>query len=211
LQQLLTPAEMPPAVLFAFALAELHQQRSVTPSLTGWSLNNALARTLMFYQNDDKISVDLLAYNGREYQFKYLNNTHWVSAHFDKENGFITMDGSQVSVSILVTKTHLIGGYEGKRYSVERPQARQAHAYSEEWTGSLRAPLPGKIVKVLVKLHENVAKGCPVVVLEAMKMEHTILAPHNGTVKAIHYGEGDRVSEGADLLDLIEDASRDVA
>ena len=46
------------------------------------------------------------------------------------------------------------------------------------------------------------ARGAPLLILEAMKMEHTIVAPAAGTVSAVHYREGDQVPEGADLIDV---------
>ena len=45
-------------------------------------------------------------------------------------------------------------------------------------------------------------RGAPLLVVEAMKMEHTISAPHDGTVEALRCAEGDRVEEGAELIVL---------
>jgi len=53
-----------------------------------------------------------------------------------------------------------------------------------------------------VKTGDRVDKGAPLVVLEAMKMEHTIVAPAPGIVVAVNCAVGERVSEGADLVDL---------
>ena len=68
--------------------------------------------------------------------------------------------------------------------------------------GSLAAPMPGKVIAVMVKPGDKVAKGAPLLILEAMKMEHTIAAPVDGVVKEIHYAEGEQVPEGAELLRL---------
>jgi 3-methylcrotonyl-CoA carboxylase alpha subunit len=57
----------------------------------------------------------------------------------------------------------------------------------------------------VVKAGDKVTRGAPLIVLEAMKMEHTIVAPADGVVASVNYGVGDRVAEGADLVDL-EDA-----
>ena len=65
--------------------------------------------------------------------------------------------------------------------------------------------MSGAIVAVMVKAGDKVARGAPLIVLEAMKMEHTIVAPADGVVASVHFGVGDRVAEGADLVDL-EDA-----
>jgi 3-methylcrotonyl-CoA carboxylase alpha subunit len=68
--------------------------------------------------------------------------------------------------------------------------------------GSLAAPMPGKVIAVLVKRGDRVQKGAPLLILEAMKMEHTIFAPGDGEVKEIHYAAGEQVAEGAELLRL---------
>ncbi len=68
--------------------------------------------------------------------------------------------------------------------------------------GTLAAPMPGKVLQVLVQPGAAVAKGAPLVILEAMKMEHTVTAPHDGRVAAIHFKPGEQVDEGAELLRL---------
>jgi 3-methylcrotonyl-CoA carboxylase alpha subunit len=73
--------------------------------------------------------------------------------------------------------------------------------------GTLAAPMPGKVVAVLARPGERVAKGAPLVILEAMKMEHTIAAPADGTVSAVHYGAGEQVLEGAQLIDFEPEAA----
>ncbi|HUN70537.1 MAG TPA: acetyl/propionyl/methylcrotonyl-CoA carboxylase subunit alpha [Burkholderiales bacterium] len=70
--------------------------------------------------------------------------------------------------------------------------------------GTLAAPMPGKVLQVLVAVGAKVAKGAPLVILEAMKMEHTIAAPHDGQVAEIHFKAGEQVNEGAELLRLTQ-------
>jgi 3-methylcrotonyl-CoA carboxylase alpha subunit len=78
-----------------------------------------------------------------------------------------------------------------------------AHAGVEDAHGGhLMAPMSGVVVAVMVKAGEAVAKGAPLMILEAMKMEHTITAPAAGIVTAVNFAAGDRVKEGADLVDL---------
>jgi 3-methylcrotonyl-CoA carboxylase alpha subunit len=68
--------------------------------------------------------------------------------------------------------------------------------------GRLTAPMPGKVVSFAVKAGDAVTKGQALAVMEAMKMEHTIAAPADGTVAELLYAPGDQVSEGAELLRL---------
>ena len=68
--------------------------------------------------------------------------------------------------------------------------------------GRLTAPMPGKVISFAVKAGEQVRKGQPLAVMEAMKMEHTIAAPSDGVVAELLYAPGDQVKEGAELLKL---------
>ena len=78
-----------------------------------------------------------------------------------------------------------------------------AHAGEEEAHGGhLRAPMSGTVVSVLVASGEKVGKGAPLMILEAIKMEHTITAPAAGVVSAVHFRAGDRVKKGADLVEI---------
>ena len=79
-----------------------------------------------------------------------------------------------------------------------------AHAIDADSTatGGLTAPMPGKIVAILVAQGDTVAKGTPLLVMEAMKMEHTIEAPRTGKIDRLLYAVGDQVNEGAPLLSL---------
>ncbi|CAA9413606.1 MAG: Methylcrotonyl-CoA carboxylase biotin-containing subunit [uncultured Ramlibacter sp.] len=78
-----------------------------------------------------------------------------------------------------------------------------AHAgEGEAETGRLTAPMPGKVVSFAVKAGDSVRKGQPLAVMEAMKMEHTIAAPADGTIAELLYAPGDQVAEGAELLKL---------
>jgi 3-methylcrotonyl-CoA carboxylase alpha subunit len=75
-------------------------------------------------------------------------------------------------------------------------------ADEEPSAGSLAAPMPGKIIKVMTEAGAKVTKGQALLILEAMKMEHTIAAPADGVVKEIHYAAGDQVLEGVELITL---------
>jgi 3-methylcrotonyl-CoA carboxylase alpha subunit len=73
---------------------------------------------------------------------------------------------------------------------------------SHQQHGGLTAPMNGSIVRLLVEPGQIVQAGTALVVLEAMKMEHSIRAPQDGTVKALYCAEGEMVAEGAVLVEL---------
>jgi 3-methylcrotonyl-CoA carboxylase alpha subunit len=68
--------------------------------------------------------------------------------------------------------------------------------------GGLKSPMPGQVIQVLVEPGAQVRRGQPLMIVEAMKMEHTILAPGDGIVETVGFATGDRVEEGAQLLRL---------
>ncbi len=70
--------------------------------------------------------------------------------------------------------------------------------------GRLTAPMPGKVVGFLAQPGDTVARGQPLAVMEAMKMEHTISAPRDGVVAELLYAVGDQVAEGGELLRLVD-------
>jgi 3-methylcrotonyl-CoA carboxylase alpha subunit len=74
---------------------------------------------------------------------------------------------------------------------------------SAHGTANLEAPMSGTIVKVLVEEGQAVAAGEALMVLEAMKMEHTITAPSAGTVSRIHFRAGQLAPGGAMLIEIV--------
>ena len=87
----------------------------------------------------------------------------------------------------------------GRTYKWERIEPGSSDTEDE---GGLVAPMPGKVLEVLVSQGDVVEAGTPLMVLEAMKMEHRIVAAADGTVVAVHFDAGDQVAQGAVLLDL---------
>ena len=83
---------------------------------------------------------------------------------------------------------------------LQDPLAVASHVETEG--GRLTAPMPGKVIAVSVKEGDVVEQGQPLLVMEAMKMEHTIGAPTAGTVREVFYSVGEQVQEGAQLISL---------
>ena len=80
--------------------------------------------------------------------------------------------------------------------------AAEAH---EDASGGLTAPMPGKVAALHVKAGDQVKAGQPLIVVEAMKMEHAIHAPADGSIAEVRFRVGDQVSEG-EVLILLEEA-----
>jgi len=95
---------------------------------------------------------------------------------------------------------HIFTPQGATRITVLDPLAHAGEAAQEG--GRLTAPMPGKVVSFAVKAGDKVKAGQALAVMEAMKMEHTISAPKDGTVAELLYAPGDQVADGAELLKL---------
>ena len=95
-------------------------------------------------------------------------------------------------------------GWDGQLREISRVDPISAAQAAHAPQGGLTAPMNGSIVRVAVKVGDEVAAGTLLVVLEAMKMEHSIRAPQAGKVLALGCAEGDLVDEGRVLIELQE-------
>jgi 3-methylcrotonyl-CoA carboxylase alpha subunit len=114
----------------------------------------------------------------------------------------ITLDGARLGASVVPLGDQRYVFVDGQLHRLTLVDPLAQAADDEHRGGRLTAPMSGTIVEVLVKAGDAVSKGAPLLILEAMKMEHTVIAPAAGTVSAVHYRQGDQVSEGVDLIDV---------
>ena len=100
--------------------------------------------------------------------------------------------------------TSYVDGPDGSVALAEVPRFADPNAFAA--AGSLLAPMPGGVVRVLAEAGAEVTAGQPLVVLEAMKMEHTVAAPVDGVVSEIHVAQGDQVDTGQ-VLAVVEEVA----
>ena len=96
----------------------------------------------------------------------------------------------------------LLVGLEGRTISVTVNGRRSAHAEAGahgHGQASITAPMPGRVVRVLVEPGDEVSARQGVIVVEAMKMENELKAPRDGVVKQLHAAEGAAVEAGEEL------------
>jgi 3-methylcrotonyl-CoA carboxylase alpha subunit len=118
------------------------------------------------------------------------------------------VDGRQVTGGFATDNGDVLVSLDGESYRLSKPSppdVDDAGAGGGDAGGaSLTAPMPGTVVKVLVGEGDEVEEGQLLLVLEAMKTEHSIAAPHNGVVSSLPYGEGASVPGGDVLVELEE-------
>jgi len=129
----------------------------------------------------DDATVTLVSVRGNEAEIRVGEKTYVVP--------FI-VKGSTVSFA-----------FDGEIYSIETdskgPRARSRHRDQ-----TTEAPMPGLVLKILVKPGDVVKRGAALIVLEAMKMEHVIAAPRDGSVVSVRCMEGEMVQPGLELVEL---------
>ena len=188
----------------AAALAAAITQRSNTKFLpglpSGWRNNPSQSQTLTF------------AHGSREIRIGYRFDGQAVAAEVDGQPrlGIGVHEASDGRIGLIVAG-HLrwfAVSQVGDVFHVDGPSGyvqlhelpRFPEPLPDEDAGSLHAPMPGKVIKVLVGEGDAVIEGQALVVLEAMKMEHSLRAPHGGTVRAIRASEGEQVEAGQVLV-----------
>src|SRR5205814_3800086 len=101
----------------------------------------------------------------------------------------------------LATDDRLRMVVDEREYDFRIDDPRKATAAETASNGQrLASPMPGQVVSVMAKPGKTVVKGEPLVIVEAMKMEHTIAAPRDGRVRAVNVAVGDRVTAGVELV-----------
>jgi biotin carboxyl carrier protein len=122
----------------------------------------------------------------------------------DGEEAEIRVDGRLHVIPYVIQGATVNFAFDGETYFIEIEEKGRARARHKDH--STEAPMPGVVLRILVHEGDVVAKGAPLLILEAMKMEHQIGAGHDGTVVSINCKEGELVQPGVELVTL-EDVS----
>ena len=112
------------------------------------------------------------------------------------KQSFLEIDGRRVCVWYQKVAGVLWAHWEGKTFTFEPTPAnkRRSSRTRDGCDGALVAPMPGKTIKVLCQVGQEVEPGQVLVVMEAMKMEYSLEAPCAGLVKTVSCREGDQVA-----------------
>ena len=133
-----------------------------------------------------------------------MNNIEYsIRARSTKQNQVeIEVDNQQHQAIFAAHNQQLTLYFAQGQITIDRFQWRAVSSAAATNKGQLTAPMPSTVVAILKKVGEKVKAGDSLIVLEAMKMEHTIHAPTDGVLLDIFYSVGAQVNDGAELLAL---------
>jgi 3-methylcrotonyl-CoA carboxylase alpha subunit len=199
------PAPLPVLALAAASLLTSEQSAGAAANdpwanASGWRMNSTLLRQLDFADEANAYPF-IVAYHDTGWSIQQGAAASGMTlVERSGQHLVIKLDGAAVRGTVVRAGDmfHVFTGGAHYPLNYNDPLAHAGEAEAEG--GRLTAPMPGKIVAVLVEKGKTVEKGAPLLIMEAMKMEHTIAAPANGTVEDLLYAVGDQVTEGAQLL-----------
>lgn len=166
----------------------------------GWRLNSSYARPMKLMLGDNLHQLSILE-TQTEYEISVDDASFRVAASLRDDALHVVVNGHRLTVHCFQDGDNLTLFREGDQFHCR--QHRDTFSESDQGgDASLAAPMNGAVVAVLVEKGQQVRAGETLVIMEAMKMEHSIKAPYDGTVSEIYFAEGDLVNEGADLIAL---------
>ncbi|MBP5997002.1 MAG: acetyl/propionyl/methylcrotonyl-CoA carboxylase subunit alpha [Azonexus sp.] len=168
----------------------------------GWRMNLSAARMIGFRDGDSLIEAQV---RYQRDQWQITINGQSTLARGKKLEGdrfAVELDDRRLIASVVAVDDKRSIFLQGSTYTLLRDDPLHLVEAGGAQGGGLTAPMPGKVVALLAQPGQKVDKGTPLLILEAMKMEHTITAPAAGTVKAFCYAAGEQVADGAALVEF---------
>ena len=140
----------------------------------------------------------------KEYKYKINGNEYNVAVEeLEGNKANVTVNGKTYEVELDKPAKPEVSKPVSRPAAAAAPAAAPAPKAAPAAGGSgIKAPLPGVILDIKVKVGDAVAKGQTVAILEAMKMENNINADREGTVVSINVEKGQSIAEGTDIITL---------
>ncbi|MBL8328594.1 MAG: acetyl/propionyl/methylcrotonyl-CoA carboxylase subunit alpha [Rubrivivax sp.] len=193
------------AGVVAHALEQEQAQQDADPwsRRDGWRLHGGARRRFDLEWKGGAHEVTLERLHDGALRMTLAGQTHALATHaLGSGRHELSLQGRRATLSVYaVGETVAVFAAEGSAQVSEIDRLAHAADGAAEG-GGLSAPMPGKVVSYLARTGEQVKRGQPLAVMEAMKMEHTLHAPHDGVVAELLYAVGDQVAEGGALLRL---------
>ena len=144
---------------------------------------------------DGSVSVASMSMDGSEVQLSEVS----IVSEGKPGRAIVTVDGSRRVAHVARSGDTWWVHIDGRAHEVTLHEKGSSSLADE---GSLKAPMPGTVLQVLAKAGQRVREGQHLMTLEAMKMEHKVVAPKAGEITKVNYSEGERVDMGSALVEI---------
>jgi 3-methylcrotonyl-CoA carboxylase alpha subunit len=213
----LFPARQPPPrdIWLAAAVATLRRARAEADhspwgTHDGWRLGARAQRELVFRAGDVQqvIGVHYLA-AGWALHIDDRVIAASCNPEASSDTDFqLTLDGCRAPVTVVIAGGRLHVFAVGRRDVLEHIDPLTVSAATTAGPAGLRAPMPGRVIELIATAGAEVPRGAALLVMEAMKIEHTIVAPSAGTLRSYRVAVGEQVGEGTELVDFVPAQSK---
>ena len=147
----------------------------------------------------------------KDNSFQIMNANEIISVSVSKIGNLLELNWSEENKSdfgskllVLHHENQLVAVHKHGREFFKRVDPLFFEKQEENLEVRLSAPMPGNVIRVLVKAGEKVSRGQQLLVMEAMNMEHTILAAADGVVGKVSFNQGDLVQNGSELIEFTQ-------
>ena len=170
----------------------------------GWRISGRAPRRLSLQHQQQQRQIQVQASAGG-WQVMLDDSAIDVAGHADARGFALQLQGRLRRGNHLRdgNALHVFADGRQLRFELHDPVADADQPAAAE--GGLLAPMPGKVIALLAEPGSHVSRGTPLLVMEAMKMEHTLQAPADGTVSGFRVRSGEQVGDGAVLVDFEAD------
>jgi 3-methylcrotonyl-CoA carboxylase alpha subunit len=176
----------------------------------GWQPNGTAHSELILRDGDSRVTIAVGWLRGGGFKLSIAGKT--------VEAQLLLRNGARLDAQLDDRRMTALAVRHGNQLWLQRPAGMHRfqvedplHGEVDDAAGGghLTAPMPGVVVSVAAVEGQMVKRGAALMILEAMKMEHTIVSPADGRVAAIHFAVGDRVGEGQELIAIEEEIEND--
>ncbi len=174
----------------------------------GWRMNNRGQRRVVYRCGEIEQALEIVA-EGAGFAITLDGSTSRVAGQLDGTGQLrADLDGRRLSASVVAAKERRHVFLNGRVWLLSAVDPLFQGDVGGGHEGQLVAPMPGKVIALLAQPGSTVDKGTPLLILEAMKMEHTIVAPARGELKAFRFAVGDQVGDGAELVEFTPEKAK---